>query len=110
MRLDVTSEAAARMQQVVTAEKNRAFYLIYDTEGCGCAVNGVPTLKWMSISSQEAGLMTYELLCEQPFKIFVSTHDALFFEEEMKLSFDAGNFCFKLSGPGQIYHHCLTVK
>lgn len=108
MQLAITPEAAARMQQYVTADENHAFYLIYDTEGCGCAVNGVPTLKWMTVA--EGGLMQYVQLCEQPHSVFVSTHDAVFFEEQMKLTFDSPTFCFKLSGAGQIYHHCLTVK
>ena len=108
MHLTISSEAAARMQQVVTPEENYAFYLIYDTEGCGCAVNGVPTLKWLSRTTEDAS--TYLQLCEQPYPVFVTTQDAVFFEEAMKLTFDSNTFCFKLVGTGQIYHHCLTVK
>jgi uncharacterized protein YqkB len=108
MHLTITPEAAARMEQFVTADENHAFYLIYDTEGCGCAVNGVPTLKWQS--SEPHGPMQFVQLCELPHPVYVSTHDALFFEDAMKLAFDSSTFCFKLSGTGQIYHHCLTVK
>jgi uncharacterized protein YqkB len=107
MFLEISESAATRMKGIMAGQANYSFHLIYDTEGCGCAVNGVPTLKWLPNNHDPAH--TYITLCEQPVPVRITEKDALFFEEKLRLDFSPETFCYRLSGPGQIYHGCLNV-
>ena len=108
MQLQISEQAATKLKTQMTDDLNFAYHLIYDTEGCGCAVNGVPTLKWLPLNHDPH--KKFIAIADSPIPVRISENDAVFFEEKLKLDFEPSTFCYKLSGPGQIYHHCLSVK
>jgi uncharacterized protein YqkB len=108
MHLHISETAAERLKPYMNDQPEHAFHLIYDTEGCGCAVNGVPTLKWLP--NNHDNQKKYITISELPIPVRVTENDAIFFEEKMYLDFTASNLCYRLSGPGQIYHGCMNIK
>ncbi|MDK8179724.1 iron-sulfur cluster biosynthesis family protein [Paenibacillus sp. UMB4589-SE434] len=72
--------------------------LIYDTDGCGCAVNGVPSLWLVS----EPSAFDVSILTNAPFPIVIDRHQTVFFEEQMRL-YTQGSGYYKLSSNQQIY-------
>lgn len=73
--------------------------LIYDTDGCGCAVNGVTAL-WLV---KERGSFDADLPNNASLPMLIDRHQTVFYEDHMKL--DAGTVAgsFVLSSPQQIY-------
>lgn len=108
MQLQISEAAVERLKAHMGVQTDHAFHLIYDTEGCGCAVNGVPTLKWLPNNHDIH--KKYISISEHPIPVRISENDAVFFEENLFLDFTVNNFCYRLSGPGQIYHGCMNVK
>ncbi|UJF36029.1 iron-sulfur cluster biosynthesis family protein [Paenibacillus hexagrammi] len=56
--------------------------LVFDTEGCGCSVNGVPTL-WI-VAEPSSGDTAIEA---EPFQMSIHTKDEIYFEELMKIDY-----------------------
>ncbi|RLL48143.1 iron-sulfur cluster biosynthesis family protein [Oceanobacillus piezotolerans] len=86
MQLSITPIAEEKLKEL---RNNDSSYLLlwYDTDGCGCGVNGLPTIRF-----------TNE---KQPFHVQVSNavyptiiakQQAVFFAEDMKLDYKNGSF------------------
>jgi uncharacterized protein YqkB len=74
------------------------FRLVYDTEGCGCAVNGVPAL-WVV---DEPGRDDIRADSE-PFQLWHDPRHALYFDDTLTLNYLAERQSFRLSSDNQIY-------
>lgn len=72
--------------------------LVYDTEGCGCAVNGVPAL-W-AISEPVQGDIAAD---GDPFTLWHDPNHSVFFEDLLKVSYNPVKMSFGLSSDSQIY-------
>lgn len=81
--------------------------LVYDTEGCGCAVNGVAAL-WAvdephaddaEATGSPAGL-----------RLWYDKHQAIFWDDEVRISYNPDRRTFVLSSDGQIYSNRLAVQ
>lgn len=97
--IEVTPGAEEALRRKLDGPSGEAGYikLIYDTDGCGCAVNGVPAL-WLV---RERGSCDEELPNNASLPMLIDRHQTVFYEERMKLDSGAGSFV--LSSPQQIY-------
>lgn len=78
--------------------------LVYDTEGCGCAVNGVPAL-W-AVDGPGSG----DVLAESgDFRLWHDPRHEVFFDETLRIGFDPERRSFRLSSDGQIYTSRLVL-
>ncbi|WP_442604010.1 iron-sulfur cluster biosynthesis family protein [Paenibacillus sp. KN14-4R] len=78
--------------------------LIYDTEGCGCAVNGVPTLSITHVQGQ------YDItLTGKPFNLLMQKNHAVYFEEKMTIDYRADKKSFILKSNNQIYNASMSL-
>lgn len=102
MQLTVTSGAERILKKL--NEKNHQYLILwYDTEGCGCGVNGMPAVRF----SNEK--MKNYLDVENDFlPTFVHKQQASFFAENMKLDFSHGTF--RLSGPEGILNPFISQQ
>ncbi|TJY44249.1 iron-sulfur cluster biosynthesis family protein [Cohnella pontilimi] len=75
-----------------------AFRLVYDTEGCGCAVNGVPAL-W-AVTESAPGEIRAD---SEPFVLWHDPRHALYFDETLRIDFRADTNSFRLASDNQIY-------
>ncbi|MFC5700004.1 iron-sulfur cluster biosynthesis family protein [Cohnella faecalis] len=78
--------------------------LVYDTEGCGCAVNGVPAL-W-AVTGPEPDDSAAD---STPFKLWHDPRQAVFFDDELRVSFNSEKMSFSLASDGQIYTSRLVL-
>lgn len=97
----VTPVAAEALRRKLDGPSGEAGYvkLIYDTDGCGCAVNGVPAL-WLV---KERSAFDEELPNNASLPMLIDRHQTVFYEERMKLDAGAVPGSFVLSSPQQIY-------
>ncbi|WIV17868.1 iron-sulfur cluster biosynthesis family protein [Paenibacillus polygoni] len=106
MRIKV-SKAAEDLLKKKLGDTPGVFRLIYDTEGCGCAVNGVPAFH--IVSNPEDLDITIESNVPE-LNFIIDGHRAVFFEEELILSTDPGDRSLRLSSNGQHYGMYLFPK
>jgi len=84
----------------------RVWKLVSDSEGCGCAMNGVPSF-WLidspdpdDIGARSNGGLTV---------VYEKRHE-VFFDDRMKVTFDPDKRAFKLASDGQIYSNRLRLE
>jgi uncharacterized protein YqkB len=103
MHITYTDEAVEQINRKFTAGSGE-LKLVFDTEGCGCSVNGIPTL-WMVDKAHNndwhASGTPYELLYHKK--------DEIFFEEKMTLDYSAVSRSYVLKSSGQIYNANLQL-
>lgn len=104
MNIQLTRQAELKLKDKL-GDKPGAIRLIYDTEGCGCAVNGVPSLRIVDEPTTE------DIAVEtgSPVRFIVNRKQAVFFEEEMRLGADPATYSFRLDSSGQNYGTNIQV-
>ncbi|MFD2673004.1 iron-sulfur cluster biosynthesis family protein [Marinicrinis sediminis] len=103
MHITMTEEAL----QQVTAEAGTSspvLKLVYDAEGCGCAVSGVAQL-WMISEPKPDDVQADSNGC----KVVYEKRHEVFFDAHMKLDYQKAKRSFILSSPQQIYHNQLRL-
>jgi uncharacterized protein YqkB len=103
MHLTLSSEAAEMLRQR-QGDRPGTLRLVYDTEGCGCAVDGVPML-WLT-DAHEAGDMA---IAGQPLQVWMDPRQTIFFEDEVRLDYRNDSRTFRLQSDSQIYNSMLQV-
>ena len=104
MRLDLTEAAARRLAAYAPAGEDR-FRLLYDAEGCGCAVSGVAALE-LTDEPREPDEREAEIgpaAARSGIRITYLERQAVFFDERMRLDYAAERLAFRLASDGQIY-------
>lgn len=102
VRIHLTERAAAKIHDVT--DEQTAVQLVYDAEGCGCAVSGVPQL-WVIDLDKEHELEQ----AGDDMPLYIDPNQTVFFEPDMKLDFNQQNGLFRLASDQQIYHHALPL-
>lgn len=105
MRIEVTPAAAAKLAEVVPPGSDGLLKIVYDTEGCGCAVSGVPQL-WLV---DQSGPADASVDCELPVRFRIDPRQEVFFEERLTLDYNRESRGFILKSDSQIYHHSLSI-
>lgn len=98
MNIQLTPQAEQKLKDKL-GDKPGTIRLIYDTEGCGCAVNGVPGLR--IVDEPTVDDITVDTGSPVPF--IVKRQQEIFFEDKMKLDADPGVYAFRLDSSGQSY-------
>ncbi|WP_309118540.1 iron-sulfur cluster biosynthesis family protein [Paenibacillus sp.] len=105
MYIHLTDAAAERLASYDLAEGER-FRLVYDAEGCGCAVSGVVAL-WLT-NAPESDEREAETNAEQVSIAYLRRHE-VFFEDRLRLDYNPERRAFRLSSNGQIYGNGIDV-
>jgi|HigsolmetaAR203D_1030402.scaffolds.fasta_scaffold00002_117 uncharacterized protein YqkB len=107
MFIQVTDEAAERLR-ALAQPGGAVFKLVYDAEGCGCAVSGVPALWMLDETSELIRHHSHLTVSELPL-ILCETRHEVFFEDRMTLDIGATTGSLRLFSGGQIYANDLMV-
>ncbi|BFT71581.1 iron-sulfur cluster biosynthesis family protein [Paenibacillus sp. P36] len=103
MKITFTDSAIERLTPYM-GQGDAQLKLVFDTEGCGCSVNGVPTLWLVSEESQQ------DLTAEtNSFKLIYNSKDEIFYEANMKIDFSEGNKSYILKSNNQIYNAGMSL-
>ena len=98
MMIQLTPEAERKLKEKIGIEPGRV-RLIYDTEGCGCAVNGIPGLRIISEPEQE----DVSISAGDAVPFVMNHRQEVFFEDTMKLDVIPGLSSFRLDSSSQTY-------
>lgn len=104
MKITFTDTAIHRLTPFTSDQNEAMLKLVFDTEDCGCSVNGVPTL-WL-VSQANDDDLTAET---ETFKLIYKAKDEIFFEENMKIDYHEGNKSYILKSNNQIYNAGMSL-
>lgn len=103
--MNITFSDTAKQRLTPLVEQNNTLLkLVFDTEGCGCSVNGVPTL-WL-VNEANAEDVPAET---NTIPLIYKAKDEIFFEENMKIDFQEGNKSYILKSNNQIYNAGMSL-
>ncbi|QGH34856.1 iron-sulfur cluster biosynthesis family protein [Gracilibacillus salitolerans] len=102
MQLKITENALDKIESLTNKEVT-ILALTYDTEGCGCGVNGMPTFSL--INRREANHIEVE--CDQ-YDVVVHNQEATFFSKEMKLDYNGATF--RLTSPNEMLNPFIHIN
>lgn len=103
MNVTITNQALEKLQEKLP-ESSRLLKLVYDTEGCGCAVSGVASL-W----HVDAELPQDKVAHDGAIKLIYESRQEVFFEDQMKLDFNERDNSFSLKSNNQIYNPSMQI-
>lgn len=98
------SEEAITEVNSLFGQKTQLWKLVFDSEDCGCSVNGVPTF-W-AVDTPENGELKAQ---SNAFEIWYVPQHAVFFDEHLRVSYNSDNRSFQLASDGQIYTNRLKL-
>ena len=102
MRIQFTASAVAKLQPELDAGK--LLKLLYDTEGCGCVVSGVPALQLLDEPGE------HDVQGEgEPLTFLHEPRFDVFFEPQLKVDYDTARGQFVLKSDNQIYTNQLQL-
>ncbi|MCJ7839392.1 iron-sulfur cluster biosynthesis family protein [Lederbergia sp. NSJ-179] len=107
MKIVITPEAEEQMRKKI-GDDHHILRLKYETDGCGCAVSGVPTLQIVDQG---------ELDREEDIKVETNAMDIymeksklVFFDEELKIDFSPKTQSLRLISPNQIFNGRMSCN
>jgi len=106
VEINITEAAVEKINQRVNGREGY-LKLKYDTDGCGCAVNGVVALWFVpNLDSDDIAIETNDRT------VYVEKSKTVFLDEQMKIDFSNAANCFQLKSPQQILngHMSLLIK
>ncbi len=98
------SETAEKKISEKTAGKAGFLKLMYDIDGCGCAVSGVPVL-WL-VKELEADDIEIKASGRS---IYIEKAKQIFFDEKMVIDFSESANCLQLKSPGQYLNPRMSL-
>lgn len=104
MNIQWSEEAIQEVQARFGADAT-SWKLIFDSEGCGCSLDGVPTFWAINQplhDDLQAGSNQLEVWYEKRHEVF--------FDENMRISYLPEHRAFKLSSDGQTYTNRLKLE
>lgn len=97
MQIELSETAEKMLQEALLAAPGKQIQLAYDSEGCGCAVSGVPAL-WLT--DQPVG--ETEQIQTNGTPIHIQSVKKVFFDEQMKMDADEKSNTFSLKSKSEM--------
>jgi uncharacterized protein YqkB len=105
MQITITEPAQQEISNKMDSQ-TFSLKLVFNAEGCGCAVNGIPEL-WLL---PKTALSIQELETESPpFQIRLDKHHEIYFEAQMTIDYQPHNRTFQLKSNNQMYHANMSL-
>lgn len=103
MEINITAAAVEKINER-TEGREGYLKLKYDTDGCGCAVNGVVALWFVpELEDDEIAIETNNRT------VYVEKSKMVFFDEQMMIDFSQATNCFQLKSPQQILNGQMSL-
>lgn len=99
------SEEALRVRETRFGPGADRWKLVFDSEGCGCSVDGVPTL-WLITNPDPGDVQAGTNEGE----VWVKPQHLVFFEDKLRVGYLPEHRSFKLSSDGQTYTTRLKLQ
>jgi uncharacterized protein YqkB len=103
LEINITAEAAKKINERIEGQEGY-LKLKYDTDGCGCAVNGVVALWFVpDLDADDIAIETNDRT------VYAEKSKMVFFDEQMKIDFSSSTNCFQLKSPQQILNGYMSL-
>jgi uncharacterized protein YqkB len=106
MEIAITATAVEKINEKTKGQEGY-LKLKYDTDDCGCGVNGIFALWFVpEVAEDDIAIRTNNQV------VYLENTKVVFFDEEMKIDFSKASNCFQLKSPQQILngHMSLIIK
>lgn len=100
MQLSITKQAQERLKNLEVDDKKNLL-LWYETEGLGCAINGLPTIRFVKEIEP-----SYKNVDNPSYPTYVDEEFRIYFQQDLTL--DYMNGMFKLSSAGEILNAFIS--
>lgn len=103
MQITFTPSAQEKLIPILAAT-NKQLKFLHDSEGSGCADNGVPTLQLIEAPAKgdAAGIA-------DPIPFYYEPRHHIYYEKHMKIDYNESNSSFVLKSDSQIYNRHLRI-
>ncbi len=111
MQFHITKAASEQLHKQLENDHSGYLKLLYDIEGCGCSVSGVPALRLTQ--TKEPGDVEGVLTDESeptPVPVLYEKRQEIFFEERLILDYNPQKNGYVLKSDQQIYHQQLKIQ
>ena len=99
------SEEAIKEITVRYGSEAQVWKLVFDSEDCGCSVDGVPTF-W-SLNTPDEGDLRAE---SNAYEVCYAPQHAVFFDDLLRVTYNPISRSFTLASDGQIYTSWLKLE
>ncbi|OCA92689.1 iron-sulfur cluster biosynthesis family protein [Pseudobacillus wudalianchiensis] len=101
MNIHITEQAARKLADRLDEDKHLKLY--YDTEGCGCGVDGIPVL-WITdqMSPDDIEIETNAM------PVVVEKSQMMFYADQLTIDASGSNY-YRLSSPGEILNGRMNI-
>ncbi|WP_456274144.1 iron-sulfur cluster biosynthesis family protein [Bacillus sp. AK031] len=96
MEITITTNALEVLKERI-GDTEGFLKIKYDTEGCGCAVSGIPVLEYVEKKGDEDIEITTDSM-----PVLVEKSKQVFYDNIMKIDFSSSSNTFQLKSPSQI--------
>jgi uncharacterized protein YqkB len=96
MEITITKDALEVLKKRI-GDTEGFLKIRYDTEGCGCAVSGIPVLEYV----EKKGDGDIEITTDS-MPVLVEKSKQVFYDNIMKIDFSSSSNTFQLKSPAQI--------
>ncbi|KHD86037.1 iron-sulfur cluster biosynthesis family protein [Heyndrickxia ginsengihumi] len=101
------SSAAERKLKEDILQENSILKLHYDTEGCGCGLDGIPEL----ILIQKNELTTYDRIIDTNcLPVAIENSQFIFFDDQLTIDYAKDTDTFQLKSPSQILNNSISIR
>lgn len=102
--MNITFTELAKLQLEKVLLENQKIKLKYDTEGCGCAVNGVPTL-WIveQLEDKEVEIPTNSI------SVWIEPSLFVYYDEDMTIDFLPTYNSYQLKSKSEILNPRMSL-
>ncbi|WP_308634366.1 iron-sulfur cluster biosynthesis family protein [Paenibacillus silvisoli] len=97
MQFSFTPSAIGQLSPYMK-DGGKSLKLLYDTEGCGCVVSGVPTLQLLDQPHPDDKLGS-----GTPYSVWYEPRYEVFFEPNLRIDYNEARSSFSLRSDSQIY-------
>ncbi|ANE47893.1 hypothetical protein SY83_18125 [Paenibacillus swuensis] len=103
MQITYTEAAQTEISKVI-GEHQAELKLVFDAEGCGCSVSGVPTL-WV-VNERHPEDLTAD---SEPRDTLYEKKHEVFFDDLMNIDWNPAKRAFSLTSSGQIFNNMMSL-
>lgn len=100
MQLSITEKALEKLKSLEVDDKKKLL-LWYETEGLGCAINGIPTIRFVKEIEP-----SYEKVDNPSYPTYVDEEFLIYFQQDLTL--DHTNGMFRLSCTDEILNAFIS--
>ncbi|PYZ94292.1 heme biosynthesis protein HemY [Salipaludibacillus keqinensis] len=109
MNIQITNKAKDMLNELGLKSEKNILLLEYETDGCGCVVNGVSQL----VELPEIELTDQDLIIETtpaPFRVAIKKRVEWIYDNNLKIDFSDGANMFQLKSLNEMLNPRMTFK